>query len=94
MSGEVNFNDAFFAEIGKSAKVTNLCLEVANKVLTKAQADAPKETRDYVNGLQIKVVERKFRNAVLVVGTDWKTLIIEAKTGNLARSLQAVKKSG
>lgn len=90
----VDFNDSYFEEIGKSAKVTNLCLDVAQKVLAKAKADAPKDTEDYANGLQLQVVQRRFRNAVLVVGTDWKTLIIEAKTGNLARALQAVKKSG
>lgn len=90
----MEFNDDFFEKIGKSAAVTNLCQVVANKVEATAKATAPRDSNDYANGIQTKVVERNRRNAVLVIGTDWKTLIIEAKTGNLARALQAVKKSG
>lgn len=88
----MEFNEGFFEEIGKSAKVTDLCKQVAEKVLAKAQADAPRKTEDYVRGLRLQVVERRYRNAVLVVGDDWKTLLVEAKTGNLARALAAVKR--
>lgn len=90
----VEFNDKFFEEMGKSAGVTQLCQEAAQKVLATAQASAPVDEGDYRDGLEIRVKQSRTRNTVLVVGTDWKTMLIESKTGNLARALKQVKKSG
>lgn len=90
----VDFNDKFFEEIGKSAGVTQMCRDVGQQVLALAQASAPVGEGDYRDGLHLveKVVEN--RSVVLVVGDDWKTMLIEAKTGNLVRALNQVKRGG
>lgn len=90
----MEFNDKFFEEIGKSAGVTQMCRDVANEVLAAAVAGAPVDEGDYRDGLQVQVKTVEYRNVALVVGTDPKTLLIESKTGNLARALSKVKKSG
>lgn len=90
----VEFNDKFFEEMGKSAGVTQLCRERAEAVLAIAKAAAQVDEGDYRDGLEIRVRQGQTRNTVLVVGTDWKTMLIESKTGNLARALNQVKKSG
>lgn len=90
MGDKVEFNDAFFSEMGKSAGVTQLCRDRAEKVRSAAKTSAPVDAGDYRDGLEIRVRESKNRNVILVVGTDWKSMLIESKTGNLARALKAV----
>ncbi|WOH20129.1 HK97 gp10 family phage protein [Paenarthrobacter sp. GOM3] len=90
----MEFNDKFFEEIGKSAGVTQICKEVAEKVLATAQASAPVDEGAYRDGLHVEVKAVEKRNVALVVGSDPKTMLIESKTGNLARALNRVKKSG
>ncbi|AOY72039.1 hypothetical protein ARZXY2_2509 [Arthrobacter sp. ZXY-2] len=90
----MEFNDKFFEEIGKSAGVTRMCRDVADKVLAAAVAGAPVDEGDYRDGLQVQEKTVEHRNVALVVGTDPKTMLIESKTGNLARALNQVKKSG
>jgi hypothetical protein len=89
----VEFNNAFFDELGRSAGVVALTDEAAERVAAAARANAPRDTEAYVNGI---VVRRKFQDRAvsLVVGTDPKTMLIEAKTGNLARSIKAAGKRG
>lgn len=90
----MEFNDKFFEDLGKSAGVTRLCRDVADKVLAAAQASAPVDEGDYRDGLHVEVKTVERRNVALVVGSDPKTMLIESKTGNLARALNQVKKSG
>lgn len=90
----VEFNEAFFEKLGKSPEVTALCREKAEAVAAAARASAPRDSNEYANSIEVRVVERNRRNAVLVVATDEKSLLIESKTGNLARALQQVKRSG
>lgn len=85
----VEFNQKFFDEIMRASGVQILQKQVAEKVLTQAKATAPVDSGDYKRGLRIERAERRFRVAYLVVGTDPKTLLIEAKTGNLARALKS-----
>lgn len=87
---EVTFNQRFFDEIMRSAGVQSLQKQVADRVLARAKATAPYNTGDYRDGLRIRKAERRYRTAYLVEGTDRKTLLVEAKTGNLARALKAV----
>lgn len=91
---EMAYNDAFFERLGKSPGVTSLCVDVANKVLSAAQASAPVDEGDYRDGLRVEVKTAENRNVAVVVGSDGKTMLIESKTGNLARALNQVKKSG
>ncbi|MDN6271477.1 MAG: HK97 gp10 family phage protein [Bifidobacterium crudilactis] len=101
---QVDFNDAFFSNILRSAGVKSLCMQKAEKVLEAAKASAPVGDPDnpvYTrperhqgqnrDGLQIETVSHAHRDTVLVVGTDAKTMLVESKTGNLARALKAAK---
>lgn len=94
MTGEVNINDSFFEELGRSPAVTQLCVEVAERIATAARATAPRDTNDYANSIHVEVVTRQRRNAALVVAGDGKAMLIESQRGTLARALKQVKKSG
>jgi hypothetical protein len=86
----VEFNDAFFDHLGRSAGVTALVVEGAERVAAAARASAPEKTGAYKASIGVKL-KYQDRAVALVVATDPKTMLIEAKTGNLAR---AVKKAG
>ena len=86
---KVNFNDAAFEEILRSAGVQAMCKGAAEKALGIAKANAPVDTGAYRDGLTVKTVNRAHRVTYMVVGTDSKTLIVESQTGNLARALKA-----
>lgn len=85
----VKFDQSFFDSIMRSAGVQSLEMEAAQRVLAQAQATAPVDTGAYKAGLQIVRAERKYRTAYLVEGTDEKTMLVESKTGNLARALKS-----
>lgn len=91
MATEVKFNPAFFDNILKSAGVENLTNQAALQALRRAQSSAPVKTGDYWRGLVIRKKQARYRTVYQVVGTDWKTMIIESKKGVLARALRAVK---
>lgn len=90
----VEFNDAFFERLGRSPAVTGLCEQVANKVAAVARASAPRDTNEYANSIHVEVVSRGRRNAALVKADSPIAMLVESKTGNLARALNQVKKSG
>lgn len=85
----MHFNNEYFDELSRSAGVTDLCVEVAERVADAARASAPVDTEDYKNGI-IVVTKQQRRSVALVKGTDPKTMLVEAKTGNLARALRTV----
>ena len=85
----VTFNNAFFEEMGKSAGVTKLVKGKAEEVAGIAQSTAPVDDGDYRDGIVVRMKDSSRRSVALVVGTDWKTMLIEAKTGNLVRALKA-----
>lgn len=87
----VTFNDDVFEQILESAGVENLCRQKAEQALKVAQSTAPVKTGAYRDGLQVREAQRGHRTAYLVVGEDWKTMLVESKTGNLARALKAVR---
>lgn len=60
----------------------------AEPVLTEAKANAPVASGEYQDGLEIQQATTD-RAAVRVVGTAPHSLVVEAKTGNLARALDA-----
>lgn len=63
--------------------------QATDKIAATARADAPVDGGDYKAGIQTRIKYQK-RAVGVVEATDPKSLIIEAKTGNLAR---AVKKA-
>lgn len=88
----VEFNPKYFNAIMRAAGVQVLQREAAERVLAKAKATAPYDSGDYQRGLRIKKRASQYRDVYIVEGTDWKTLLVEAKTGNLARALKSAGK--
>ena len=84
----VQFNNAFFEQLGQSAGVTNLVRNVAEEIAETARSTAPVDSGEYRDGIEVRM-KRQRRAVGLVVGTDPKTMLIEAKTANLARALPA-----
>lgn len=89
---EVEINDAFFTELAHSPEVTALCRAKAEEIAAIARSTAPRDSGDYANNIEVRVVSRASRNVALVVAKDWKSMIIESKTGNLVRALNKVKR--
>lgn len=87
----IDFNDAFFDEMLRSAGVRAMTRGAAEKALGVAKANAPVDTGAYRDGLEIKAVEHAHRTTYMVVGHDPKTMLIESQTGNLRRALKAAR---
>lgn len=87
---EVKLNRRGMAELLKSADVRAAITDRAERVLDAAIADPHDDTGDYENGLEIQQVTTD-RAVTRVVGTDWKSGILEANYGILARALDAAK---
>lgn len=87
----LTFNEDVFESILRSAGVKSLTREAAEKALERAKATAPVATGAYRDGLLIQTLRGHTRDVYLVVGTDWKTMLVEAKTGNLARALKGIR---
>lgn len=88
---DVEFNPRFFETVLRQPKVEAVVDAAAQRALAAAQANAPVDTGDYRDGLRIEHHESRFRRAARVVGADEKTMLIESRTGNLARSVKAAK---
>lgn len=93
-SGDVGmtFNPRFFETVMRDPRVEKLVDAVGEQVLKTAKRDAPVDSGDYERGLRIEHRDAEHRRVTRVVGTDRKTLLIESKTGNLARSLKGAKR--
>lgn len=88
----VEFDPQFFRDILGSREVAVLCEQKADAAHAIAYANAPVDTGDYRQGLEVRRTRgRDGRVMALLVGTDWKTLLVESQTGNLARAIRAVK---
>lgn len=92
MAGAMEFDDSFFERLGRSPEVTALCVSKAEQVAAGARSSAPVDSGDYRDRIRVEVQPRSDRNAAVVVAGDWKSILIESKTGNLARALKAVKR--
>lgn len=87
----VNFNRDFFDNILKSAGVEKLVKEKAEQAARIARTTAPVDTGEYRDSIHTEKAAFKYRTGYHVVADDRKALLIEAKTGNLARALKATK---
>ena len=85
-------NQAWFDTAMKGSKVRALTKSAAGRALGAAKASAPVGTGAYQRGLRLENADTQYRPVERVVGTDPKTLIIESKTGNLARAVKAAKR--
>lgn len=84
----VVFNSKAAEELLKSDEVRAMLRKRAEAVAARARETAPKATLDYRNSIGVEDATTD-RAVVRVVARDWKSLIIESKTGNLARALGA-----
>ncbi len=87
----VEFNPRFFESVLREPKVEALVDAAADRALARAKASAPVDSGDYRDGLHIEHHESRYRRAARVVGSDEKTMLLESRTGNLARALKAAK---
>ena len=88
---EVEFNPKFFETVLRGPKVEALVDAAAGQILATAKAAAPVDTGEYRDGLHIEHHDSRFRRTTRVVGSDDKTMLLESKTGNLARAVKAAK---
>lgn len=85
-------NPRFFETVLRKPAVERLVDDVGDATLANAQTAAPVDTQAYRNGLHIEHHESRFRRTTRVVGSDEKTMLIESRTGNLARALKGAKR--
>lgn len=83
------FDDGGIAALTRAPGVVNAVRQATERIAATARADAPEDSGDYKAGIQTGIKFQR-RPVGLVEATDPKSLIIEARTGNLAR---AVKKN-
>lgn len=88
----MEFNPQFFKDILNSEGAAELCEMGANAVYEIAYGTAPVDSGAYRDGLKVVRSRTGTRVTGLVVGEDWKTLLVESQTGNLARAVRAVTK--
>jgi len=87
----VEFNEHYFETVLRQPKVEALTDAAGSRALAAAKSSAPVDTGAYRDELHLEHHESRFRRTTRVVGDDDKTLLIESKTGNLARALKAAK---
>ena len=75
---------ALLNDLGVRAELTRRM----GPVLAAARASAPVDTGAYKASIEL-VQATTDRAVVRVVATDWKAALVESRTGNLARSLDA-----
>lgn len=85
MPAETTFNNDFFNQLGRSPGVIAGVDAVVEEIAATARSTAPEDTGDYKNGITT-AGKMQDRYVGLAVGTDKKTMLIESKTGNLARA--------
>lgn len=84
----MQFADGFFEKLLSSAEVGAVVMAATEGVADEARATAPVDSGDYRDGIR---TAKKYQKRVvgLVQATDPKSMIIEAKTGNLARAVRS-----
>lgn len=86
----VTLNHSGMAALLKSSEVRAELHRIAAPVLQAAIDDPHDDTGDYESGLRIED-DTTDRAVVRVVASDWKSFILEAKYGILARALDAAR---
>lgn len=91
MANEIEIDSGFFERLGTSPAVTALVVGVAERVAANARESAPVDSGAYRDSIGVSVKRQK-RSVALVTATDKKSMLIEAKTGNLVRALNKEKR--
>lgn len=84
----MQFNERYFDDLLTSPAVDRLVGSITDAVAADARANAPVDTGDYQAGIVHTKKRTKHRIVHLVVATDPKSMIVEARTGNLVRALR------
>lgn len=85
----MQFRNACFEEIGRSAGTRAIVKAAAEDIAATARSTAPVDTGAYRNGIGVRMRRGRYRDYAVVEGTDPKTMLIESTTGNIARALAA-----
>ncbi|MBF4628895.1 HK97 gp10 family phage protein [Curtobacterium flaccumfaciens] len=88
----MQFNERYFDELLMSPGVDRLVGSITDGVAADARANAPVDTGAYRSGIVHTKKRSSHRIVHLVKATDPKSLIIEARTGNLSRALRRRKR--
>lgn len=83
----MEFNNAFFDDLGRSPGVRALVDEATERVAGVARK-GPEDSGDYNDGI-VTAGKMQRRYVGLVIATAPHSLLVESKTGNLARALRA-----
>lgn len=89
---EVEINEKFFNRIGHDQSISQLTHTIAEAAAIEARATAPYDTGDYQRSIHTRKVTSKRRTMWQVIADDWKSAILEAKTGNLRKAVNRAKK--
>jgi len=89
----MKYNQSFFDQLLVSPQVEALVMEPTKRVAAAAQASAPVDEGDYKRGIVARSKRQK-RVVGIVQATDEKSMLIEARTGNLVRALRSTARGG
>ena len=89
----MEFPNDFFDQLSRSDVVKAAVDKVTEAVAETARSTAPADTGEYRDGISTASKLQK-RYVGLVIAGDPKSLLIESKTGNLARAARAHSKRG
>lgn len=84
------FNAAGMDALARSPGIAAAVMAVAEQIAAEARASAPTDSGEYRSSIKTRLKFQK-RAVALVYSEDPKAMIIESKTGNLAR---AAKRAG
>jgi len=84
----MQFNERYFDELLMSPGVDRLVGSITDGVAADARATAPVDTGDYKAGIVHTKKRTQHRIVHLVKATDAKSMLVEARTGNLVRALR------
>ena len=85
-------NDDAYEQILRAGRTEQLVEDSADRILSTAVTGAPVRSGDYKRGIKKQHKQARYRRVTQVIATDPKSLLIEAKTGNLARAAKAAKR--
>lgn len=86
----IEFNEAFFIELGRNPAIVAVCDAIAETIAQEAIATAPVGDGSYQRSIHVEHGDRHGRHVSLVVADDPKAMIVESRTGNLARAAKRV----
>lgn len=89
----MEFNNAFFDELGRSPGVRAVVDQATERVAEIARRDAPEDSGAYRAGIGT-AGKMQERYVGLVVASDEKSMLVESKRGTLARALRKAGRRG